>query len=156
MNDGLNSIVNYIVDEGEKVKAKYLEEQTGPVDYVAIFCKDEDEKKKLLDLVSALGTVAQETPTGPNIKLINPIVTNSGAVRLIKIRNVDSIKRQRGAPDFRVEDYHSFKQKYLGKKNINLIDRKSFEMIEIWDPQADVLVYFPNIPLTKQLGIKTD
>ena len=29
-------------------------------------------------------------------------------------------------------------------------------MIEIWDPQADVLVYFPNIPLTKQLGIKTD
>lgn len=148
-----DKIVNYIVDEGEKVKKKYLEEETGPVDYLAICCRDGKEKQELLSLTRTLGTVAQETPTRPNFKLRVPIMTKSGPVRLVKIRNTDPLKHQRGAPDFRVNDYEAFKKKYLGKKNINLIDRKTFEMIEIWDPEADVLVYFCSIPLTQQLGI---
>lgn len=146
------SLVNYIVDEGERVKDNNLDEATGPVDYLAIFSKDDKEKQELLDLALNLGIVAQETPTGPNIKLHKPIQTKSGPVTFVKIRNVDPIKKQRGAPDFRVEDYEGFKKKYLGRKNFNLIDRRTFEMIEIWDPTADVLVYFCNIPLTKQLG----
>lgn len=154
--DDLSLIVNYIVDEGEKVKKEYLEDPTGPVDYVAVFCRDDDEQQKILSLVKTLGVVAQKTPTGPNIKLNNPIITKSGPVKLIKVRNIDPIKHQRGASDFRVKDYEIFKQKYLGRKNINLIERQGFEMIEIWDPNADVLVYFLNIPLTRQLGIETN
>ena len=152
----LEELVNYIVDEGERVKSKYLEEETGPVDYLSIFCKDEKEKNELLSLMKTEGEFIQDAPTGPNFKLRTPIMTKSGPVPLIKIRNTDPVKRQRGAPDFRVKNYEEFKRKYLGRKNINLIDRKTFEMIEIWDPDADVLVYFCSIPMTKQLGIKTD
>lgn len=153
--DELSLIINYIVDEGEKVKSKYLEEPTGLIDYVAIFCRDENEKQKILALTETLGVVVRDTPTGQNIKLNSPIKTKSGPVKLIKVRNTDPIKHHRGAPDFRVKDYDSFKRKYLGKKDFKLIDRGSFEMIEIYDPKADVLVYFLNIPLTTQLGIRT-
>lgn len=149
----LSTLVNYIVDKGIEVKTKHLENDHSPIDYVAIFCKDEEEKEELLNLLESLGNIIQQTPTGPNFKLKTPIVTSSGPVTLIKIRNTDPIKHQRGAPDFRIDDYEAFKKKYLGKQNFNLIDRKTFEMIEIWDPKADVLVYFPNIPLTKQLDL---
>jgi hypothetical protein len=147
-------IVNYIVDEGERVKRKYLKEETGPVDYVGIFCRDEKEKQKLFTLIKTLGIVVQETPTGPNFKLKTPILTKSGSTHFIKIRNTDPIKHQRGAPDFLVEDYYSFKKKYLGRKDFNLINREIFEMIEIWDPDADVLVYFKNITMAQVLGVK--
>lgn len=152
-NNDLELIVNYIVDKGEGVIKKYLEEPVGNIDYLAIFCKDDEEKKQLLDLMNSLGEVIQDTPTGPNFKLKTPIETKSGKVGLIKIRNTDSAKIHRGAPDFKVDDYEAFKNKYLGREHFNLIERQDFEMIEIWDPEADVLVYFPNIPLTNQLGI---
>ena len=148
----LESIVNYIVEEGERVKYKYLEEETGPVDYLGIFCRDEKEKRELLSLMKAEGEFVQETSRGPHYKLKKPIETKSGPVGLIKIRNTDPVKKHRGAPDFRVDNYDSFKKKYLGRKDFNLIVRPNYEMIEIWDPQADVLVYFLSIPITEQLG----
>jgi hypothetical protein len=149
----LTAIVNYIVDEGDKINKKYLDEVVGPVDYVAIFCKDENEKNELTNLITNLGEAVDETPTGINYKLNSPIETNQGPVILIKIRNTDPQKPHRGALDFRVKDYASFKNKYLGREHFNLIERPDFEMIEIWDPEADVLVYYPNIPLTQQLKI---
>ncbi len=153
IKEDLELVINYIVDEGEKINKKYLEEKVGSIDYLAIFCKDEKEKQELLGLMDKLGEVVQETPTGPNYKLLTPIKTKSGNVNLVKIRNADPKKSHRGAPDFRVNDYVLFKKKYLGRQNFNLIIRPGFEMIEIWDPNADVLVYYLNIPLTKQLGI---
>lgn len=149
-------IINEIVDEGERVKKKYLEEETGHVDYLGIFCKDEKEKNDLLSLMKTEGEFIQDTPTGPHYKLKRLVLTKSGSVVIIKVRNKDPRKPYRGAPDFLVDDYDSFKKKYLGRKDFNLIDREAFEMIEIWDPDADVLVYFKNIPMVQVLGIKTD
>ena len=147
-------IINYIADEGEKINRKYLlDKEVGSIDYLAVFCKDEEEREELLNIINKIGKVVQETPTGPNYKLSSPIKTKSGEVNLVKIRNNDPKKSHRGAPYFRVNDYASFKKKYLGKENFDLIERPGFEMIEIWDPAADVLVYYPSIPLTVQLGI---
>jgi len=150
----LDSIINEIVDEGEKVKSKYLEEPTGPVDYLGIFSRDEDEMNAMLSLMKTEGKFLQDTPTGPHYMLKNPVLTKSGPVSIIKVRKPDSKKPYRGAPDFLVDDYDSFKKKYLGRKYFNLIDREVFEMIEIWDPEANVLVYFKNMPIAHVLKDK--
>lgn len=152
----LESIINEIVDEGERVKKKYLEEETGPVDYVGIFSKDENEKNDMLSLMKTEGEFIQDTPTGPHYKLKRPVLTKSGPVVVIKVRTTDPKKPYRGSPDFLVDDYVSFKKKYLGRKDFNLIDREAFKMVEIWDPQADALVYFKNKPIAQILSIKTD
>ncbi len=149
----LEEIINYIVDEGERVKSKYLEEETGPVDYLGIFSKDEDEKNKLLELMKTEGKFIKDTPTGPHYLLHNPVITKSGPVSIIKVRTTDPKKPYRGAPDFLVDDYDSFKKKYLGRKDFDLITREVFEMIEIWDRDADVLVYFKNHPMAEILGL---
>ena len=150
------AIVNEIVKEGERVKSKYLEEPTGPVDYVGIFSRDENEKNAMLSLMKTEGEFLQDTPTGPHYKLKRPLLTKSGLVAVIKVRTTDPKKPHRGSPDFLVDDYDSFKKKYKDRKYFNVIEREVFEMIEIWDPDADVLVYFKNIPMAQILGIKTD
>lgn len=147
-------ILNYLVDQTIKMKDENTDQKAAPIDYICIFSQSEDEYHQLDTLVKQLGDPVDPTPTGMVYKLTQPFKTPAGLVYLLKIRIYDGTKPQRGDCDFRVDNYPRFKQKYLDKLGFNLIERAGFEMIELKDPNFDVLAYFPNIPLTKDLGIK--
>ena len=144
----LEDIILYIVKQALEAIAINTNERNLPIDYLAIFSKDEQEFKNLEQLVRPLGKEVdkQTSKTGLTFLLDQPIKTHAGLLKLLKIRKPDPTRPQRGAPDFRVQDYRQFKDKYLKKSgNFTLMIREDFEMIEL--KGIDVLVYFPNKPV---------
>lgn len=154
MNEGnLNKIVRYIVDQGLDAIVKNTEEKYLPVDYLAIFCHDDNEYYQLDQFVAALGEIIDQhlSKTGNTYLLHKPISTNAGDLKMLKIRKPDATRPQRGAPDFQVTDYNAFKEKYLSAGgNFTLMPRKDYEMIEL--KGIDALVYFPSKSFDERQG----
>lgn len=91
---------------------------------------------------------------GP-VFLIEPILTVAGPLRLLKIRKPDSKRPEIGDADFTLDNCDQIKEKLLEKKNCQLITREKFEMLELKDPNFDVLVYFSCPTLLEVLKITT-
>ncbi len=147
----LEEIVNYIVNQGLKAIIDNTKEEGLVVDYLAIFSKDESEFDDLHELVKTLGTLGDKTGTlaGSTYLLSEPLNTLAGLLKVIKIRRPDPTRPQRGAPDFKVNDYQVFKDQYLTDgRNFSLMTRKNYEMMEL--KGVDVLVYFPSVPFDKR------
>lgn len=149
----LFNIVDYIIKQGKRITAEYTGLTDLPVDYVHIFAQSKEEQKELLSKIKQLGKVVERPKTGITYQLNQPHLTEAGELLLVNIRFPDPTRPQRGAPDFRVEDFKEFKKQVLNKENINLIQRPNYEMVEIWDKKEDVLVYFLSEPLTVALGL---
>jgi len=152
----INEIVNYLVKQGLSAIKENTTEENMLIDYVAIFSKDDNEYKNLQAAACTLGPeIDKETSkTGSTYFLKNPINTDGGFLKLLKIRKPDKTRPQRGAPDFKIKDYESFKNKYLQSSGIfTLMLKKDYEMIEL--KGEDVLVYIPNKPLSTRLVLKT-
>ena len=147
----LENILKEIVVEARTLRDKHTTEFRAPVNYVAVFAQTKFEFIKLLNAVSELGKVIKETSTGP-LFLIRTIETVSGPLRLIKIREPDTTRPERGDADFTVDDYVKFKAQVLTKSGFSVIERPEMEMIELVDPKFSVRAYFSNQPLIKQLG----
>lgn len=147
------SIIDYIINQSISLLEKYVSEENLSIDFVDIFSKDEQEKKELLEIANQLGRVIDKPETGTTFLLNSSYPTKSGELCLIKVRNADKGKTQRGAPDFKVGNYWEFKDKYLNLENMKLIERKDYEMLELRDDDYDVLVYFPNELLSGALGV---
>lgn len=152
ISEDFNKIIDYIVKECIKLKDKYIQEKNLKVDYVCIFSHSVEEYNGLLRYAEKVGKVVDETPTGPVFAFTIPPETIAGRPKLLKIRKSDETRPQRGDVDFNTS-YEGFKKKYLDDKQFTLIKREGFEMIELKDSVFDVLVYFSNIPLSKQLGV---
>lgn len=150
----LENILKEIVAEARTLRDKHTTEWRAPVNYAAVFAQTKFEFIKLLNAASELGKVIKETPTGP-LFLIRTIETVSGPLCLIKIREFDTSRPERGDADFTVEDYTKFKTQVLTKPGFSLIERPEMEMIELRDPKFSVRAYFSNVPLIKQLGISS-
>jgi hypothetical protein len=141
----LHDLINYIVDQGIKAIRTSTQETDYTLDYLAIFCKNEEEFQDLLKFSKELGSTTDEhlNRTGVTIHLKKPITTKAGALEFLKIRKPDPTRPQRGAPDFKIKNYQAFKEKYLPTSgSFSLLIRKDFEMIEL--KGVDVLVYFPS------------
>lgn len=141
----LIKLINYILNQGIKAIKNNTSESNFAIDYVAICAKNKAEFNELIKVTESLGKkVAMGiAKTGVTFKLNKAIETKAGPVEFVKIRRPDPTRPQRGAPDFRVKNYQSFKKKYLMKSgNFALIIRKEFEMLEL--KGIDVLVYFPS------------
>lgn len=149
----LLEIINYIVDNTLKLKNKYTDEKSSPIDWVAVFAQNDIEYESFLKKTKSMGKIVESTPTGPIFKLSSPIKTKAGDLFIIKIRKPDKTRLQRGDGDFRLSDYKAFKKRYLADKHFKLIRRKDYEMIELRDPEFDVLVYFSDPPISKVLGL---
>lgn len=146
MNDrDLKKVVEYIAKQGTQAMHLFTTESDFALDYLAIFCKDNIEYAQLEAIVRTLGeeTDKEKIKTGPTFLLQTPIESSAGTLSILKIRKPDSTRPQRGAPDFRVPDYHLFKKRYLGATgNFTLMPKADFEMIEL--KGTDVLVYIPS------------
>jgi len=147
----LGEIVNYIIERG-LLALKDTDKKNAVVDYVAIFSRDENEFKNLELVAETMGKeVDKETAkTGRTFLLNEPLNTSAGILSLIKVRKPDATRPQRGAPDFKIQNYQQFRDKYLQSSgNFTLMTRKDYEMIEI--KGVDVLVYIPDKTLGERM-----
>ena len=146
--DKLFSIVDYIVKQGVLSITQNPDEQNQKIVLVDIFAKNKQEYDELLVLMNNIGKIVSATK---NIYFLNnSFNTIAGELRSIKVRFPDENKPYRGAPDFEVIKYNSFKKKYLKLSHFNLIVRPDYEMVELVDNNFDVLVYFPNITFNEE------
>lgn len=148
------SLIQYIATKTIQLKNKYIPEDL-KIDYLTIFSHSEQEFLDMKNTMSSLGEVIDDN-NGSVYRLFEPITIPAGKLSFLRIRHPDPKRPQKGCDDFRVENYDQFKNKYLGKfdKNITLIKRPSYEMIEIKDEEFDVLVYFPSIRFSEVLSQK--
>jgi len=151
--ENMKNLIFDIVTSAYDLKNAFTDAKEAEVNYAAVFSQSTEECSALNKAAQGLGEIIQETPTGLLYK-IAPLTTVAGNLQLLKIRKPDEARPERGDADFTVTDYDSFKQTYLPKSGFKLIEREGFEMIELSDPNFDVLAYFSNPPLDVQLGIK--
>jgi len=138
-------LINYLVDQGVQAMKNNTEETDFQIDYVGIFTKSDEEFEDMMKLTQKLGDKIDigTAKTGTTFKLAKTIKTNAGPVEYVKIRKPDPTRPQRGGPDFKINNYNKFKEKYLQKSgNFTLMIRKDYEMIEL--KGVDVLVYLPS------------
>ena len=150
--DSLIKLTDTIVNECEKLKTKYIN-TVFEIDYICIFSHSDGEYKNLLDISNKIGDIVDPTPTGPVFAIKNTLGKKFHDSKFLKIRLPDSTRPQKGYVDYNSE-YFSFKKKYLNNQEFTLIKRIDFEMIELKDPNFDVLVYFSSNPLSQRLNIK--
>ncbi len=150
--EDLKSIVIDLVAEADILKRKFVSD-TAPVNYACIFCHSDEEYKVFFETTERIGKIVQETGPGP-IFQIEPWETVAGILKILKIRKPDPTRIERGYVDFTLSNYEEFKETHLKQEWFKLIVREKYEMIELKDPNFDVLVYFANPPLDKQLGIR--
>ena len=153
MNDiNIIKILTDIVKESCALKNKFTDEIDAAVNYCCIFSQSDNEFCELKQLANKIGKVFEETPSGP-LYQIDPVETVSGILKLLKIRNPDETKPERGDADFTVRNYHVFKDKYLSRDNFKLILKDDFEMIELMEFGFAVRTYFSYPPLDDQFGL---
>ncbi len=149
----LEKIVNYIASQGLAV-FEDTNEKNPEIDYLAIFSKSEDEYNKLEKIAQSLGEEMDKEnhKTGRTFLLREPMETPAGILTSIKVRLPDATRPQRGAPDFKVQNYQQFKDRYLQSSgSFTLMVRRDYEMIEI--KGVDVLVYVPSKTLSERIAL---
>ena len=151
--DELKNKVQYIVKNARALKDKYTDQKNAPVNYACIFSQTNEEYKELLELVRTIGKVVKETKTGLLFH-IDPLLTESGILKLLKIRISDPTRPELGDADFSVSNFAKFEKKYLPRPGFKLINKENFVMVELTDQEFDVRAYFSNPPLDVQLNIK--
>ncbi|HUD19338.1 MAG TPA: hypothetical protein VMR81_02775 [Patescibacteria group bacterium] len=155
--DHLRDVIVTIVNKAVRLKGKYIQEPLGSVDYVAIFPKSNEERTQYLDLMGALSAkVVYTDHDGPLYHLPKAIQTDYGSIDFIKICNVDSIynpkRDQIGYVDYQTSGYNLLKDKYGKNPAFSFLYGKGWEILCLANPDEDVSVYIPNIPLSKDLG----
>lgn len=139
--DAFIQAVTYTAGKTSELCQKIIGE-TLPIHSLTIFAHYSDEYEALIVILSELGTQMNEN-NGPRVRLHKPINVGNNTITHLRIRKPDPYRMQVGCNDFQVDNYESFKQKYLMKKpeNLRLIERAEYEMIEFFNPDYDVLAY---------------
>ena len=150
-SEEFENLIQDIVKESIRLKDKHTNQKDARINYACVFCQSYEEYNDFLSLANQLGKAFKETQTGP-LFLVD-LDTESGKLKLLKIRKPDEAHKERGDADFTVDDYNSFKNNYLSRPGFSLIKRHDFEMIELIDSNFNVRVYFSNPPLNQQFGL---
>ncbi|HOZ36660.1 MAG TPA: hypothetical protein PLR18_02420 [bacterium] len=146
-------LIQEIVKLACELKDKYTSEKDAPVNYAAIFSQNDKEYDGFYKLAEQIGQIIQHTPTG-DLFAIEGLDTVAGELHLLKVRQPEPNKPERGYADFTVSGYATFKKTYLPKTGFRLIQRQDHEMIELIDPAFNARTYFSNPPLGQLLGLR--
>lgn len=119
-----------------------------PIKSLTIFSHDQLEYENLVKILAELGMPYNES-NGPRVVLHNPIIAGDNKITHLRIRKPDLERPQVGCNDFET-DYTAFKEQYLDAHpgNLRLIKRPAYEMIELSDPEFDVLAYVVSPEIT--------
>lgn len=113
-----------------------------PIHSLTVFAHYPDEFQFLSREVLRMGSLFNEN-NGPRVALHEPIRVGQHTITHLRIRVPDPHRMQVGCNDFDIADYHSFRKKHIPahSENMRIIPRGSYEMIEIFHPDYDVLAY---------------
>lgn len=150
--DEFVNLINSIVSDSKKLMDKYCDIEDVHVNYACIFCQNEKEEMEFNSLAGELGSIIEDTQTGPLYK-IRPLETRFGRLQLLKVRSVDQTRPERGDADFTITNFDQFWNENKGRPQFKLIEREDFVMIELMDESFDVRTYFSNPPLDVQHGL---
>ncbi len=119
------------------------------IDFIDIFPKSEEHKIQLDDEVSKISKLLKKTEKG-NVYLLNePIQTNYGELKYLKIRYFDETRLNwEAAADFVVEDRDALMDKLGKDKRYSYIKRLEWDAIEF--KTENTLIYFLN-PLASEV-----
>jgi hypothetical protein len=151
--DSAIDLVARIVAAAADLKNRATDQANAPVSWCCIFTQNEADYYDLVSLFSELGTLANDTKSGP-VYVVPPIPTIAGPVRVVKVRRPDPTKPELGDADFRIEPYEPFWLKYQDVPGFKVIERDAFVMIELMEPGSNVRVYFSNPPVEEHDGIR--
>lgn len=138
--EDLLEAVGYVVTETSKL-AKKLFGQTFPIKSLTIFSHSQPEYELLTQILADMGK-SYNFNNGPRVELYEPLIVENNRISHLRIRKPDPDRPQVGCNDFET-DYNAFKSECLSKHpdNLHLIIRPEYEMIELLDPEFDVLAY---------------
>jgi hypothetical protein len=132
--------VHYIIDRETLLSSKAVNKVLS-ITYLTIFAHYTDEYDELIKIIEKLGDTS-DANNGTKSKLHTPIKAGDQEIRELRVRRPDPYRMQVGCCDFGIEDYNAFKDSHLeNNKNLRLIERPDYEMIEFFDPDLDVLAY---------------
>lgn len=142
--EGLIEAVTYVVTETSKLAEKIVG-RSFAISSLTIFSHYQDEYELLVKILSEMGTPFNEN-NGPRVTLHEPIVVGTNEITHLRIRKPDVERPQVGCNDFDT-DFEAFKKQYLtaNPSNLCLIKRPDYEIIELRDPDFDVLAYVVSI-----------
>jgi len=138
----LLNAVTYVAEKTTELCKKITGEEY-PISSLTVFTHYLDEFEKLKTILFEQGELDHEN-NGPFVRLKEGIALPYNELKLLRVRQPDPYRMQVGCCDFKVSDYQEFKNKYMNKYSYNfrLIERENYEMIELYDPNFDVLAYF--------------
>ncbi len=133
--------VKYIATQTTKLCEKTIG-KTLQINYLTIFSHYQEEYENLIKLLQSLGS-SRPTNNGIRFELNEPIEVVGQKIKSIRIRKPDPYRTHVGCNDFAVVNYQEFKEKYQKpeNKNLRLLVRQEYEMIEFFHPDFDVLAY---------------
>lgn len=139
--------VKYVIKQNT-ILCKKITGKTLSISSVTIFSHYQDEYYKLIKILHKVGKLHGEN-NGPRVILNKPVQFAGCRILYLRIRKPDPYRMQVGCNDFDIASYEKFKIAYLTKKNKNLrlIERQEYEMIEFFDPDFDVLAYIVSKPV---------
>jgi hypothetical protein len=153
--EDLVKLTREIVAEARQLNTTHTSEHDAPVNYACIFAHNPAQYDDLVNAARHLGSVADETPTGP-VFHISPLSTDAGSLRLLKIRKPSPERPERGDADFTVANYDALKKTHLGRPGFRLVQRPRMEMLELIDPSFSVLAYYSHPTLAELLQLKAN
>ena len=136
----LKEAISYVIQQEAHLAAKAVADVL-PITYLTIFAHYPDEYDRLVGFIQAWGEVS-EANNGVKVKLQQSITEQDQNINELRIRKPDPYRMQVGCCDFGVDNYYVFKDSHLANnRNLRLIERPEYEMIEFFDPELDVLAY---------------
>ena len=142
----LRDVITYVANQTAKLCHQLIGERY-PITSLTVFSHYPDEYERLKSVVLSLGRMKTEQ-NGPYVKLKKPITVSPDTLRFLRVRKPDPYRMHVGCNDFDVPNYEAFKKTFLDKKaGLRLIERPKYEMIELYDPDYDVLAYVVSTPL---------
>lgn len=133
--------VQYIAAQTETLCNRIIGKEL-PIHSLTVFAHDQEEYANLTSILSELGSPYNEN-NGPRVILHTPIKVGNNAITHLRIRKPDTERPHVGCNDFDIKNYSDFKESYLSlyPENLRLVSRPTYEMIEFFDPESNVLAY---------------
>jgi molecular chaperone GrpE len=148
----LNHVIDTIVDQSILLKNKYLSDFDTEMDYVAIFTQDNEEYDYYAEEALKIGKLFKEDNECIYVILNESIESDIGNFNLIKIGKPDTSKKAIGYSDLRI-DYKKLKAEIVDNSAFNITtSNDGIELVELKDNAFNVLIYFPEIPLSTEIN----
>ena len=134
--DTLRQTIAYIVERSSAL-IQVFSPGTMPIESVTVCAHYHDEYEYLAKLVGQWGKSAENG----YIELAEPFITNQISIPSLRIRQPDPYRSQVGSADFAIDFSNAAKLIAQHPKNIRLIQRPHFDLVEFHHPDYDVLAY---------------